>query len=157
MTRKLTSSPRQNHARFLDLPMTALSYLVRRSRELLWVAAGALRGVLTRKRGCGGLARPSSSYFLVLGQISRHGWRFTVSLACCKLRPIAENCGPRSLTVRFRFCDAVRKFRRVASMSLFCVRSRVNFSSLSNAFARELSGAVNACTLLTALSILPPS
>ncbi len=69
----------------------------------------------------------SPAYFLVEGQISRQGWRFTVSVASLRFWPTFENCALRSLTVVFSSSDVTRRLCKVALMSLLPESSAVSF------------------------------
>src|SRR5262245_49123270 len=80
----------------------------------------------------------ASGYFLVVGQINRHGCVFIVSLNCLMFSP----AGPRSVTASFNLSDEFRRFCSVTSMLLLSVRLVLIFSIFAREFESALSGAV---------------
>jgi hypothetical protein len=80
----------------------------------------------------------ASAYFLVLGQIKRHGWVLIVSLNSLMFWP----AGSSSVVATFSFSDEFRRFRSVTSMLSFSVRLVLIFSMFVSECESALSGAV---------------
>src|SRR5215471_21286493 len=80
----------------------------------------------------------ASRYFLVVGQINRHGCVFIVSLNCLMFSP----AGSRSVIATFNLSEEFRRFRNVTSMLSFSVRLVLIFSMLVSEFESALSGFV---------------
>jgi hypothetical protein len=100
-------------------------------------AFAVLRTVIVPSLAIAG-AGDASGYFLVVGQIKRHGWVFIVSLNCLMFSP----AGSRSVTASFSFSDEFRRFRSVTSILSFSVRLVLIFSMLVSECESALSGAV---------------
>src|SRR4029450_2126666 len=95
-----------------------------------------LRKVMVPRAGAG--VGDASAYFLVLGQIKRHGWVLIVSLNSL----MVWRAGSSSVVATFSFSDEFRRFRSVTSMLSFSVRLVLIFSMLISECESALSGAV---------------
>ena len=82
-----------------------------------------LRAVIVPSLAIAGVG-DASGYFLVAGQIKRHGWVLIVSLNWLMFSP----AGSRSVTASFSFSDELRRFRNVTSMLSLSVRLVLIFS-----------------------------
>src|SRR5262249_49492627 len=100
-------------------------------------AFAVLRTVIVPSRAIAGVG-DASGYFFVVGQISRHGCVFIVSLNCLMFSP----AGCSSFVAIFNLSDDARRFCNVPSILLLSVRLVLIFSMLVSECERALSGFV---------------
>src|SRR5437762_11352738 len=101
------------------------------------LARAVLRTVIVSSLAIAGVGE-ASGYFLVVGQMRRHGCVFIVSLNCLMFSP----AGPRSVTASFSFSDEFRRFRSVTSILSLSVRLVLIFSIFVSECDKALSRAV---------------